>query len=55
MGATAGFVGSAITAAVEGARRRALLMAAVRGTLVVGTVIAVQVSSCKAVLSGLQL
>lgn len=48
-------MGSGITAAIEGARRRALLTATVRGTLVVGTVISVQVSSCKAVLSGLQL
>lgn len=55
MGAMAGCVGSGITAAVEGARRKALLMATVRGTLVVGTVISVQVSSCGAVLSGLQL
>lgn len=55
MGVTAGCVGSGITAALEGARRRALLMAAVRGTLVVGTVIAVQVSSCGAVLGGLRL
>lgn len=55
MGATAGFVGSAITAAVEGARRRALLLATVRGSLVVGTVISVQVTSCAASLRGLQL
>ncbi|KAM0720960.1 hypothetical protein Q7P37_003245 [Cladosporium fusiforme] len=54
MGATAGCVGSAITAAVEGARKRALLMATMRGTLVVGTVISVQVTSCAASLRGLQ-
>jgi hypothetical protein len=48
MGATAGFVGSTITAAVEGARNRALLSAALRGTLVIGTVISVQVTSCAA-------
>ena len=48
MGATAGFVGSTITAAVEGARNGALLLAAARGSLVIGTVISVQVTSCAA-------
>jgi hypothetical protein len=48
MGATAGFVGSTITAAFEGARYRALLLAAARGSLVIGTVISVQVTSCAA-------
>jgi len=51
MGATAGFVGSTITAAIEGARSRALLSAALRGTFVIGTVISVQVTSCAASLS----
>jgi hypothetical protein len=51
MGATAGFVGSTITAAIEGARNRALLLAAGRGSLVIGTVISVQVTSCAAGLS----
>lgn len=46
MGATAGSVGSAITAAVEGARGRSLLMASLRGSLVIGTVISVQVTTC---------
>jgi hypothetical protein len=48
MGATAGCVGSAITAAVEGARGRLLMMASLRGTLVIGTVISVQVTTCAA-------
>lgn len=52
LGATAGCVGSAITAAAEGARQRALLMATLRGTLVIGTVISVQVTSCAATLRG---
>ena len=51
MGATAGCVGSTITAAVEGARNKALLLAGLRGTLVIGTVISVQVTSCAAGLS----
>jgi len=51
MGATAGFMGSTVTAAIEGARRKALLMAGLRGTLVIGTVISVQVTSCAAGLS----
>ena len=46
MGATAGSVGSAITAAVDGARGRSLLMATLRGSLVIGTVISVQVTTC---------
>jgi hypothetical protein len=53
MGATAGFVGSTITAAIEGTRNRALLLAGLRGTLVVGTVISVQVTSCAAGLNRL--
>jgi hypothetical protein len=48
MGATAGCVGSAIMAAVEGARGRSLMMASLRGTLVIGTVISVQVTTCAA-------
>lgn len=48
MGATAGCVGSAITAAVEGAKGKALLSAALRGTFVIGTVISVQVTTCAA-------
>jgi hypothetical protein len=48
IGATAGCVGSTITAAVDAARNRALLLAALRGTLVIGTVISVQVTSCAA-------
>jgi len=51
IGATAGFVGSTITAAVEGARNKALMLAAARGSLVIGTVISVQVTSCAAGLS----
>jgi hypothetical protein len=54
MGATAGCVGSAITAAVEGARGRSLMMASLRGTLVIGTVISVQVTTCAAGLRALQ-
>lgn len=51
MGASAGGFGSAITAAVvEGARERALQAAALRGALVIGTVISVQVTSCAATL-----
>lgn len=51
MGAAAGGFGSAITAAVvEGARGRALHTAALRGALVIGTVISVQVTSCAATL-----
>lgn len=46
MGATAGCFGSAITAALEGARNKAFMMASARGALVIGTVISVQVSSC---------
>jgi len=46
MGATAGCVGSAITAAVEGVRGRQLAIATMRGTLVIGTVISVQVTTC---------
>lgn len=48
MGATAGCVGSAITAAIEGANGKALLSASLRGALVIGTVISVQVTSCAA-------
>jgi hypothetical protein len=51
VGATAGLVGSTITAAVESTRNRALLVAGLRGTLVIGTVISVQVTSCAAGLS----
>jgi hypothetical protein len=46
MGATAGCVGSAITAAVEGARGMPLMMATLRGTFVIGTVISIHVTSC---------
>lgn len=53
MGATAGCVGSAITAAVEGARGRSLMLATMRGTLVIGTVISVQVTTCAAGLRAL--
>lgn len=48
MGATAGCVGSAITAAVEGAKGKALMSATLRGSLVIGTVISVQVTTCAA-------
>ena len=51
MGATAGFVGSTVTAVIQGARNKALLGAALRGTLVIGTVISVQVTSCAVGLS----
>lgn len=51
MGAAAGCVGTAIVAGfMDGVRGRALGVAGVRGGMVVGTVIAVQVSSCKEVL-----
>jgi len=53
MGATAGSVGSAVTAAVEGARGRSLMMATLRGSLVIGTVISVQVTTCAAGLRAL--
>jgi hypothetical protein len=53
MGATAGSVGSAIIAAVEGARGRSLMMASLRGSLVIGTVISVQVTTCAAGLRAL--
>lgn len=53
MGATAGSVGSAIMAAVEGARGRSLIMATLRGSLVIGTVISVQVTTCEAGLRAL--
>lgn len=55
MGATAGCVGSAITAAVEGARGRSLMSATLRGTLVIGTVISVQVTTCAAGLRALDI
>jgi hypothetical protein len=54
MGATAGYVGSAIIAAVEGARGRSLMMATLRGSLVIGTVISVQVTTCAAGLRALK-
>lgn len=53
MGATAGSVGSAIMAAVEGTRGRSLLIATLRGSLVIGTVISVQVTTCAAGLRAL--
>lgn len=47
LGATAGATGSAIVAALEGTRGKALWGSAVpRGAAVIGTVIAVQVTSC---------
>jgi hypothetical protein len=54
MGATAGSVGSAIIAAVEGARGRSLMAATLRGSLVIGTVISVQVTTCAAGLRQLE-
>ena len=50
MGATAGGVGSAILAAVEGARGLMLGGSALRGALVIGTVISVHVTTCAAML-----
>jgi hypothetical protein len=46
MGATAGGVGSAILAAIEGARGLMLGSSALRGALVIGTVISVHVTTC---------
>jgi hypothetical protein len=54
MGATAGSVGSAIIAAVEGARGKSLMAATLRGSLVIGTVISVQVTTCAAGLRQLE-
>jgi hypothetical protein len=54
MGATAGSVGSAIIAAIEGARGRSLMAATLRGSLVIGTVISVQVTTCAAGLRQLE-
>lgn len=53
MGATAGSVGSTIIAMIEGVRHRSLLMATLRGSLVIGTVISVQVTTCAAGLRAL--
>ena len=51
MGATAGATGSAVVAALEGARGRALWGHAIpRGAAIIGTVIAVHVTSCAALL-----
>ncbi|CAJ2503764.1 Uu.00g111580.m01.CDS01 [Anthostomella pinea] len=50
MGSVAGGVGSGIVGAVEGARGRTLLRATGKGALSIGTVIAVQVTSCAQVL-----
>jgi hypothetical protein len=51
MGATAGATGSAVVAALEGARGRALWAHAIpRGATTIGTVIAVHVTSCAALL-----
>ncbi len=51
MGATAGAVGSGIVARLEGVRGRELWLRAVpKGALTIGTVIAVQVTSCAALL-----
>lgn len=51
MGATAGATGSAVVAALEGARGRALWGHAIpRGAATIGTVIAVHVTSCAALL-----
>jgi hypothetical protein len=46
MGATAGGVGSAILAAIEGPRGLMLGSSALRGALVIGTVISVHVTTC---------
>ena len=46
MGAAAGGVGSAILAAIEGARGFVLRNSALRGALVIGTVISVHVTTC---------
>jgi hypothetical protein len=54
MGATAGSVGSAIVATIEGARGRYLMTATLRGSLVIGTVISAQVTTCAAGLRGLE-
>ncbi|TKA71944.1 hypothetical protein B0A49_05339 [Cryomyces minteri] len=52
MGATAGGVGCAIVNGLEGVRGRALWLGAVpKGILTIGTVIAVQVTSCAEVLN----
>ncbi|KAI4747130.1 hypothetical protein E4T50_02518 [Aureobasidium sp. EXF-12298] len=51
MGATAGATGSAVVAALEGARGKALWGHAIpRGAATIGTVIAVHVTSCAALL-----
>jgi hypothetical protein len=52
MGATAGATGSAVVAALEGARGKALWGHAIpRGAATIGTVIAVHVTSCAALLA----
>lgn len=54
MGATAGAVGSAVMAGVEGLRgTRALMTAAGKGACLIGTVISVQVTSCHWVLESM--
>jgi hypothetical protein len=50
MGATAGCAGSAILAALEGARGAVLRNSAVGGALVIGTVISVHVTVCDVML-----
>ena len=52
MGAVAGALGSGIVAGAEGIRRSALWRSAIpKGAVMIGTVIAVQVTSCAAMLS----
>jgi hypothetical protein len=46
MGATAGGIGIAIAAAIEGARGSLLRSSALKGALVIGTVISVHVTTC---------
>jgi len=53
MGATAGAFGSTLLAAVEGVRKTPLAIAGLRGALIVGTVISVQVSSSAGILKRL--
>lgn len=51
MGAAAGATGSGILGAVDGLRGRGLLAGTIKGGLTIGTVIAVQVTSCAGVLA----
>lgn len=55
MGAAAGAVGSSVVGVLEGARGRFLLTTVIpKGAITIGTVIAVQVTSCAALLDSIR-